>query len=264
MDAVEIDRFFAPNAGVRCGVSSRLGGVSAGPYATLNLGGGTDDRPEALAENRRRFYAASGLPSESIARMHQVHGGRVVTAGGAGHAGEADGLVTARPGLALLVTVADCLPVFLLEPASGVIGALHAGWRGIAGGVLEAGVAAAHALGASPEQLRVAIGPGIGPCCFEVGPEVAERFDPETHRPGRGTRPHVDLAHAARLRLAAAGVIPASISGPSACTRCQGGRYFSARAGDLGRMVGFIVRDGDGAGDGGDGAGDSRGSRSER
>src|SRR5687767_11582449 len=92
MHGVEIDRFFGTHAGVRCGVSTRLGGVSAGPYATLNLGGGTEDRAEALAENRRRFYAASGLASEAIARMHQVHGARVVTAGGAGPMGEADGL----------------------------------------------------------------------------------------------------------------------------------------------------------------------------
>jgi polyphenol oxidase len=267
MHEVEIDRFFAPHPGVRCGVSSRLGGVSQGRYATLNLGGGTEDPPEAVAENRRRFYAASGLRTEAIARMHQVHGGRVVTAGESGLAGEADGLVAARPGLALLVTVADCLPVFLFDPESAVIGALHAGWRGIVGGVLEAGIEAARAAGAPPARLEVAIGPGIGPCCFEVGPEVAARFDPATHRPGRGTRPHLDLGHAARLRLIAAGVAPGAISGPQACTRCQAERYFSARAGDLGRMVGFIVRDGgaagDGDGNGGAGSGSGR-ARSER
>jgi YfiH family protein len=114
--------------------------------------------------------------------------------------GEADGLVAARPGLALLVTVADCLPVFLFEPASGVVGALHAGWRGIAGGVLEAGIEAARAAGASPGAIRVAIGPGIGPCCFEIGPEVEARF-PNHLATTRWGSTSVDLASSIRREL---------------------------------------------------------------
>jgi copper oxidase (laccase) domain-containing protein len=115
----------------------------------------------------------------------------------------------------------------------------------VAAGILEAGVAAAVAAGARPESLAVVIGPGIGLCCFEVGPEVAARFDRESLRPGRSERPHVDLPHAARRALAQAGIPARAIAGGTTCTRCRSERYFSARSGEpTGRMVGFIVRSG--------------------
>ena len=227
----------------RCGLSLRQGGVSEPPFASLNLGGSTTDRPGAVRENRRRFYRAAGLDPEAVARMHQVHEARVAVVREPGEAGEADGLVTARADLGLLVTVADCLPVFLADVEAGVIAALHAGWRGILAGVLEAGVAAAATAGAAPARLEVVLGPSIGGCCFEVGPEVAARFEATALRRGRGDRPHLDLTDAARRRLAAAGVPEAAIRGPAACTRCRCDVFFSARAGEpTGRMVGFILR----------------------
>jgi YfiH family protein len=240
---VPIQWLFDDRPGLHCGLSSRRGGVSEPPFDSLNLGTSTPDRPEALAENRRRFYRASGLDRERVASMRQVHGARVVTVAGPGHVGEADGLVTASADLALLVSVADCLPVFLADLDGGVVGALHAGWRGIVAGVLEAGVEAAVAAGAAPGRLQVTVGPGIGGCCFEVGPEVAAHFPAESLRPAHGEHPHVDLAHAARQRLAARGIDQAAIRGPDACTRCQSDRFFSARSGEpTGRMVGFICR----------------------
>ena len=245
-ESVAIEWFTGDRDPVRYGLSLRHGGVSRGSFASLNLGGGTPDEPAAVAENRARFYRAAALDPARVVRMHQVHGARVVTAGEPGDVGQADGLVTAAADLGLLVTVADCLPVFLVDRAHGVIGALHAGWRGVAAGILAAGVAAAVAAGARLPSLAARIGPGIGPCCFEVGPEVAARFDPETLRPGRGTRPHIDLPHAARLRLVAAGLEPSAIQDGAPCTRCRSDRYYSARAGEpTGRMVGFVVRAGE-------------------
>ncbi len=232
-----------PDPTVRAGLSMRIGGVSAPPFESLNLGGSTADTPASLAENRRRFYAAAGLDPDRVARMHQVHGARVVTVSAPGLVGEADGLVSATCDLALLVAVADCLPIFLVDVAAGVIGALHVGWRGLLAGVIEAGIEAAGAAGADPGEIAVVMGPAIGACCFEVGPEVALRFDQRTHRPGRRGRPHLDLAHAVRLRLAALGVRDNAIRDPEACTRCRTDVYFSARSGEpTGRMVGFIIR----------------------
>jgi len=228
---------------LHCGLSLRSGGVSEQPFASLNLGGSTPDRPAAVAENRRRFYHAAELDPSQVARMHQVHGAQVATVSKAGDVGEADGLVTREPGLALLVTAADCLPVFLADLEAGVIGALHAGWRGILAGVIDAGIEAARTAGAVPERLLVTLGPAIGSCCFEVGPDVAERFDPATHRPGRRGRPHLDLAAAVRLRLVRAGIDNGAIRGPWACTRCRSDLFFSARTGEpTGRMVGFVAR----------------------
>jgi YfiH family protein len=242
-DQVAIEWFFPDRPELRCGLSLRAGGVSRGLFASLNLGGSTADRPEALAENRARFYRAAGLEPATAVRMHQVHGTRVVTATEPGDVGEADGLITAAFDLCLLATVADCLPVYLADPEAGVVGVLHAGWRGVAAGILQEGVAAAVRNGARPESLRAMIGPGIGPCCFEVGPDVAARFPPESLRPGRRERPHVDLPHAARAELLRAGIPAAAIAGGERCTRCGSERYFSARSGEpTGRMVAFIVR----------------------
>jgi polyphenol oxidase len=242
-DGVAIEWFFDAVPDLRCGLSLRLGGISQGAFSSLNLGGGTPDRPEAVAENRSRFYRAAALDPARAARMHQVHGARVVTVARPGDVGEADGLVTRAPDLCLLVTVADCLPVFLADREAGVVGALHAGWRGVASGILRAGVDAAIAAGARPAALEVVIGPGIGPCCFEVGPEVAARFSAAFHRPGRGDRQHIDLKAAAREELVQAGIGTAAIADRGVCTRCRTDRYFSARSGEpTGRMVGFVVR----------------------
>ena len=139
--------------------TTRRGGVSEGPYASLNLGLKTDDDPERVRANRENV---AGLVGGRIAQPHQVHGTRVVTADpDAGTAPDADGQVTAEPGVAPVVLVADCLPVALVAPEG--VAMLHAGWRGLAGGLLDEGVRALRALGAT--RMAAAIGPGAGACC---------------------------------------------------------------------------------------------------
>ena len=241
-DAQPILPLLVDLAGVSCAISTRHGGISQPPYASLNLGRSTRDEASALAHNRRVFADAAGFELDQAARIHQVHGSRVVPVTRPGSFGRADGLVTARAGLALVITVADCLPVFLYDPAAGIIGAVHAGWRGILLGVLEQAVESAVALGARPSGLQVAIGPSIGPCCFEVGPEVAGRF-PGSLRQAEGGRQHVDLRQAAARRLQASGVPETGIRLPAHCTRCHTRLFFSARSGEpTGRMAGMIIR----------------------
>src|SRR4051794_40432145 len=176
--------------------TTRRGGVSAGPYASLNLGPWTDDEPVAVAENRRRVSQRAGAV---LAAGHQVHGTEVrrVHEGDAPAAPhDADGQATARREVAPTVLVADCLPVAVAGRRA--VAMLHAGWRGLAGGVLEEGVRAVRELGESG-PLAAAIGPGAGPCCYEVGDEVRAAFAP-AHARGR----HLDLKGAARSALEAA------------------------------------------------------------
>jgi polyphenol oxidase len=225
-DAIEVA---LPGAQVR--FTTRAGGVSEGPYSSLNLGRWTDDDPGAVAENRRR--AAGARP---IAFARQVHGTRVLTVDGPtsdAAIAEADGLATAASGLALLVLTADCLPVALASP--GAVAMVHAGWRGLAAGVLEEGVAALRALGDGP--IHAAIGPGAGGCCYEVGDEVAAQF-PAWARTGR----RIDLKAVADARLGAAGV--SEITDVTRCTMCEPDVFFSHRAsgGLTGRQGGIVWR----------------------
>ena len=202
--------------------------------------------PEPVREARRRFLAGTGLDPEAAAAVLQVHGARVLRAGpgDAGRGGldparslgEADGIVTAEPGLPLLVLSADCVVAALAADDGRAVAVLHAGWRGAAAGApAEAVRALASASGAPPARLRAVLGPAIGPCCYEVGEEVAAAF-PGFLREGSRGRPHLDLPGAVRAGLAAAG-LPAGAVGPAGpCTRC-GGRWFSHRAGDAGRIL---------------------------
>jgi hypothetical protein len=214
--------------------STRLGGVSEGAFASLNLGLLTDDRRANVEENRQRLCAAVGADPEKLTLNRQVHGAEVHRAvagqrGEAdGHAGKAgmassrhrkrclsgDGLWTDEPGVPMLKVTADCLPVALAR-VNGDPGLclLHAGWRGLAEGVLEAGVAA---LGG---PIAAVIGPGIGACCYEVGPEVAGLFGV------RGRK--LDLRAAAERALRAAGV--ERVEHVDLCTACDAERFFSHR-----------------------------------
>jgi YfiH family protein len=203
--------------------TTRRGGVSEGAFASLNLGLKTDDDPDRVRENRERVRAQAGV--ERLVQGRQVHGTRVVV--DADDVQEADGQLTTRPGVAAIVLVADCLPVALVGPRA--VGMVHAGWRGLAAGVLEAGVAA---LGACP--LAAAIGPGIGPCCCEVGDDVRAVF-------GTGERT-LDLKAIARARLRAAGVD--EIHDCGLCTACDEQRFFSHRRdrGVTGRQAGLAWR----------------------
>jgi purine-nucleoside/S-methyl-5'-thioadenosine phosphorylase / adenosine deaminase len=229
----------------RAAFSTRLGGVSEPPFESLNLGLLTADEPAAVDANRQRLAAALDLPPGRIAFARQIHGVRLEThaalplrcsfarngAAGdqrSGEPPEADGHVMRAPGVAGLVFVADCLPVALRGPAG--VAMLHCGWRGLAAGILAAGVEAVAATDA-------AIGPGIGACCYEVGDEVLGAFAGL----GRGIADGrmLDLPEVARRQLAEAGVT--RIRSAGLCTSCERELFFSHRrdGGRSGRQAGI-------------------------
>ena len=233
---------------VRAAFTTRAGGVSTGPLASLNLSADRGDRDEAVRENRRRLAAALGLDAERVSMARQVHGALVrevagdddrgVFIGGMRGWGEGDGLVSRQPGRALVVLGADCLPVLLWRRDVPAAAAAHAGWRGLVGGVLEAAVAA---LG-DPARTGAAIGPGVGPCCYPVSAEVRDRF---AARFGDGVLapPAIDLVAAARRALVMAGIPGSAVQSAGACTSCDAARFFSHRRdGDVtGRQAGVVV-----------------------
>jgi polyphenol oxidase len=206
--------------------TTRKGGVSAAPFDTLNLGILTEDEREAVIENRRRLANATGIDGDRVAMGRQVHGSDLAEHGPGRtaphylHPGdppvEVDGHITAQPELPMLVLVADCLPVALRGP--GGLAMLHCGWRGLAGTIVED---AAERIGAT----HAAIGPGIGPCCFEVGEEVFEAFSGlgEGLREGR----NLNLWEVARRKVRRAGA--AEIETAGICTFCESERFFSHR-----------------------------------
>ena len=214
--------------------SSRQGGVSEGRYASLNLGLLTGDEPERVDENRRLLCAEVGAKPERLALNRQVHGPIVRRAEAGDRGAHADGLWTDEPGVPLLAMTADCLPVAVVRANgdSPGLAVLHVGWRGLLDGVIANGV------GAVGGRLAAAIGPGIGPCCYEVGPEVASRFDADLLS-GR----KLDLWTAAERALRAAGV--AEVERSDLCTSCHPDLFFSHRRdqGDTGRqgVIGLVT-----------------------
>jgi YfiH family protein len=165
--------------GLRHAFFTREGGVSRGVWASLNVGLRSGDDPERVAQNRARAAAALSVPAERLVTARQVHSAVALVVREPwdnGAAPEADAIVTDRPGLLLGVLTADCGPVLLADPLAGVIGAVHAGWKGALGGVVEAAVAAMAGLGAAPARITAALGPCIGRESYEVGPEFVARF----------------------------------------------------------------------------------------
>lgn len=239
-------------AGFKHGFSTREGGVSEPPYESLDFALLRD--PERLRENQRRLGAAVGFDPSRLFQTVQVHGRAVVVAGGdparlVGH--EADALV-GEPGSsdAVAVRVADCVPVLIADPATGRVAAVHAGWRGVVAGVLEAAV---EKMGRGRGYVA-AIGPCIGPCCFEVSADVAATIAASTnegvvarHDAERG-KAYVDLRLAVRAQLVALSLDDADIDDlpgrtREGCTRCEPRRFYSYRRdGDAsGRLVGVVV-----------------------
>lgn len=214
-------------------MTTRAGGVSAPPFDSLNLGRSAGDDRVAVDENRRRFEASLGVPTRYLS---QVHGARVARLTHAVTASsEADAAITTEPGLACTMMVADCLPVLFAAPEARGVGAAHAGWRGLAGGVLEATASAlCEAAACEPKHLNAWLGPCIGPRQFEVGADVrdafgaaaAPRFVPRP-RPDGSPRWLADLPGLARDRLHAVGVT--QISGGTWCTVEDPSRFFSFR-----------------------------------
>jgi YfiH family protein len=218
-------------AGAEVAFSTRLGGVSEGPYESLNLGILTDDKRGRVEINRERLAAAAGIEAGSIAMGWQVHGTDVKAWDAPPNAelDKVDAHVTARDDLSLLVLVADCLPVALA--GNDRVGMVHCGWRGLAGGIL------ARAVAHFDEPPAAAVGPGIGQCCYEVGDEVLAQFD---SRFGDGRM--LDLRGIADALLRDAGV--ERIEHVDLCTSCRGDLFFSHRrdAGVTGRQGGLVWR----------------------
>jgi YfiH family protein len=224
-----------PSEGFLHGFPERTGGVSTGPRASLNLGVRWGDDRDHVETNRRRLAAHAGYDPAALQVTRHVHGTDVWTVGGPLPDGaEFDGLVCDRAGAVLGAFAADCIPILFAEPDARICGAAHAGWRGTVAGVARNVVARMVALGADPAHIRVALGPSIGPCCFEVGPEVVTAFrDALGEVPGLVVagphKDHVDLRVATRAILERAGVAPAHIDDAPPCTRCEPDRFFSYR-----------------------------------
>jgi YfiH family protein len=228
-------------------VTTRDGGVSSGPYATLNLGLHVGDRAEDVLENRRRAAAALGADPGDMVFCNQAHGRevRVVCAADRGRGAfslddaiaQTDALVTAEPGVALVVMVADCVPIVLYDPVAHVLACVHAGWRGTVARVSEAAVAAMRALGSSPGNVIAGLGPAIAPGRYQVGADVAEAAERglggaagDVIRPDGTGKWLFDLWAANRIVLREAGVADGHISVAAIATGSAGpGLFFSDR-----------------------------------
>lgn len=241
--------------GVTHAFLTRLGGVSAPPFDTLNLGHTVGDDLAAVEENHRRAFAALGISREQVVSPYQVHGAHVRPVGQA-HTGTiqpaTDGLLTTAPGVALLLRFADCVPLLLFDPVHRAVGLIHAGWKGTAAGVVPAAVAAfVHHVGSSPGDLWAGVGPAIGPCCYQVEPDIVEaiaRVCPDEaeviqQRDGaqRDVGLYLDLPGAVRAQLEAAGISHVEMA--NLCTACHTEEWFSHRAehGRTGRFGALVM-----------------------
>ncbi len=234
--------------GVRHGIFTRLGGVSAAPWATLNLGHTVGDDLVAVETNHERVCQALGVRRAEIVTSRQVHGNRVAVVGQAerGQVVPAtDGLITNKPGTVLLQRFADCVPIILYDPVQHAAGLAHAGWRGTIAQVARRTVEAMGAhFGSDPADLCAGVGPGIGPCCYQVGPDVTQQVQ-RTFENTNGLlarRPdgswHLDLWAANANQLAGAGVEHVEVA--EICTACRVDEWFSHRA-ERGRTGRFGV-----------------------
>jgi polyphenol oxidase len=228
---------------VKAAFTTRLGGVSTGEAAAMNFSFARRDEPENVRENYRRICAAAGFTPGGIVVSRQVHGTYVhevtITEIGRGifddfENAKADGLMTRRHGVALVKHTADCVPVYILDTKAPAIALAHAGWRGTLEGI--AGIALrrmAEAFGTKPADCMAAIGPSIGPCCFEVGLDVAQTF--EARFPGHGIvndsggSPKVDLWRCNAMQLLDAGVPDENIAVAGLCTACDTATFYSHR-----------------------------------
>ncbi|MGH2684913.1 MAG: peptidoglycan editing factor PgeF [Actinomycetota bacterium] len=241
---VDLHALVAPTLerrGVLAAFPEREGGVSRSPFDTLNLGLHTGDRPQDVRSNRRLATAALGM--RGFAAAKQVHGSRIATVHGStnGELGEADALVTRMPWTPVAVLVADCVPVVIASERESMLTVVHAGWRGIAGGL----VGKAAMLFSEPRHAAAAIGPAIGPCHYQVGREVVEAVDRGAGTPGvvrrEGPRTFLDLPSTVESVLRSVGI--GDIDRAEECTACDDARFFSHRRdGPTGRHAMVAMR----------------------
>lgn len=237
--------------GISHAFTTRLGGMSAAPFVSLNLGRGVGDDPVAVQTNRARAAAAVGRRLDDHVEASQVHGAFTAIVGAADRGGKidgADGLASNDPKTLLAVHCADCVPILLADPVRRAVAAVHTGWRGTAAGAAASGVRAMHeAFGSRPADLRAAIGPAIGPCCYLVDAPVLERFGASPGRddvfaaaaPGQW---RLDLWEANRRQLEDAGVPAGAVVTARLCTSDHPELFFSHRRdGRSGRMAALIA-----------------------
>jgi polyphenol oxidase len=231
---------------------TRRGGVSGGPFATLNLSLAVGDHPEHVTENLRQAARVLGLAASRVCVPRQVHGNSVLVLDGPDGAllegTPADASVSLEPTLACAVRTADCVPILLADRESGRVAAVHAGWRGVVGKVVRATVERMQALGSRPAALLAAIGPHISAQAFEVGEEVAAQLAAASPRSdvvvrGPGQKPHVALAAILRAQLLELGLASDAIEELPGCTYGDAERFFSYRRDGQrsGRMLSAIV-----------------------
>lgn len=242
------------------GVSTRHGGKSRAAYDSLNLGLHVEDQQADVVENRRLFCQALGVEHKKIVTCQQVHGEKIVKVTGemAGMGSvdysstvpDADGLITNVPGIPLMLFFADCTPILLVDPVEKAIGLAHGGWKGTVASIGSKTVAEMQKeYGCKPENMFAAIGPSIGPCCYEVGIEVVEKF--KASFPGfwsqlveakANGKYNLNLWEANRLQLAEAGILPDRIDVAGVCTSCNNRQFFSYRAdkGKTGRIAALL------------------------
>ncbi|MFH1942662.1 MAG: peptidoglycan editing factor PgeF [bacterium] len=221
------------------GLSTRRGGVSDGPYDSLNLGSASGDSKSNVEENRRRFFEAMGISAEHVAIPGQVHGDRIQRVRDPGHYPETDGLLTDEENFALVVQVADCLPIYMYDATRRAMGMIHAGWRGTLLSISSKAVSAMKKhFGTNPRELQVFLGPSIGPCCYEVGDEVSSSFSEKYVLNGK-----LNLWQCNADQLETAGVKRERIAMSRLCTVCHSDWFFSHRAsgGKTGRMMAVVM-----------------------
>lgn len=235
------------------GFPTRSGGVSVGPFSSLNCAASVGDAPDAVAENLTRLAGAAQVEPGALVTVSQVHGDRVLHAGAAGGStprppiGEADGLWADVPGTAVGVRTADCLPILIEDRVGRRVAAVHAGWRGVVANIAVRAVEQLAAAGSRPEHLRVVIGPCIQKCCFEVDGDLPARFaaafGDEVVVPVEGkAKRHLDLPRAVSIALVRVGLPAGHVAALPHCTMCDA-RFFSHRRdhGVTGRHLSFIT-----------------------
>lgn len=229
------------------GFSTRSGGVSEGPYRSLNLGFQVGDERARVEENVRRLAKAAGISPSELHTVSQVHGDRVLEAQpGPTQVGEADALWTDRAGVAVGIRTADCVPILLADPDGKRVAGVHSGWRGADLRIAQRAVEVLVAQGARADRLIAAVGPAIQVCCYEVSDDLAtrfrERFGDDVIARDDGPW-HLDLARVVRQTLEAAGLKSDRIDVLRQCTSCDSDRYFSHRRdkGVTGRHLSFAV-----------------------
>ncbi len=234
-------QLFSSHAGVVFGMSTRIGGVSPNPFG-MNTSFRVGDDAELVRENRKRFLSILGIQDSALAIPGQVHGDSVRFVTETGRYEECDALVTDRRGVALSVSVADCLPIFLFDPKNCLAAAVHSGWRGTRLGILSKAIRMLVERSSRAGDILAFVGPGAGSCCYEVGEEVAVQFQPVFVARNDAGRARLDLRAANRAMLAAAGISDGNIEISDSCTICNPEFLHSYRRDGArsGRMMGVI------------------------